>query len=165
MNTERPMSKRSPAKSRIGAAVAFVAAALLLAGCAHFQQPEKPRVNIAGISAKEIKPFEQVFAVDLRIMNPNERPLAVNGLVFTLEVNGQPFASGVSNEPFTIAPFASRIVTAEAITTLGSLLRQILQAQKSDLSVFTYRLSGHLHSETSPRRIPFDEQGEFRKSP
>jgi LEA14-like dessication related protein len=147
------------------AAGGVVAIALLLAGCAHFLQPvEKPRVNIAGISPKDIKLFEQVFTVDLRIMNPNDRPLSVNGLVFTLEVNGQPFASGVSNEAFTISPFGSRVVPAEAITTLGSLLRQILQAQKSDPASFTYRLSGHLHSESAPRRIPFDEQGEFKRS-
>jgi LEA14-like dessication related protein len=112
-----------------------------------------------------MKLFEQVFDMELRVMNPSDKELVINGLVFDLEVNGQPFARGVSNQGFTVGPFASHVLQVEAITTLANLLRQIVQAQKGEFSGFTYRLKGHFYSHSSTLRIPFDESGEFKQSP
>ncbi len=137
-----------------------------LAGCAHLLgTADNPRVNIASLTPKDMKLFEQVFVMELRVMNPGDKELVINGLAFTLEVNGQTFARGVSNESFTVGAFASHIVQVEAVTTLASLLRQIVQAQKEEFSGFTYRLKGYFQSAPSAVRIPFDETGEFKRSP
>ena len=139
---------------------------LLLAGCAHLLgTADNPHVNIASLTPKDMKLFEQIFVMELRVMNPGDKELAINGLAFNLEVNGQPFARGVSNESFTVGPFASHVVQVEAVTTLASLLRQIVQAQKEEFSGFTYHLKGYFHSGSSAFRIPFDETGEFKRSP
>jgi LEA14-like dessication related protein len=137
----------------------------LLAGCAHLGKADKPRVNIANITPKEVKLFEQVFDLELRVMNPSDKGLAINGLVFDLEVNGQPFASGVSNHRFTIEPFSSYVLQVEAVTTLGNMLRQVIKAQREEFSGLTYRLKGSFHSETATFKIPFDGTGEFKRSP
>ena len=138
----------------------------LLAGCAHLLgTADNPRVNIASLMPKDIKLFEQIFVMELRVMNPGDKELVINGLAFNLEVNGQPFARGVSNESFTVGPFASHVVQVEAIATLASLLGQIVQAQKGEFSGFTYHLKGYFHSGSSAFRIPFDEKGEFKPSP
>ncbi|MBP1719663.1 MAG: putative rane protein [Deltaproteobacteria bacterium] len=143
-----------------------LAGLFLLAGCAHlFGRAEAPKVNIANITPKEMKLFEQVFSMDLRVMNPTDKEIAIKGVVFDLEVNGQPFARGVSNQAITVAPFASQVLPVEAVTTLASLLRQIVQAQKEELTGFTYRLSGFFQTDSSAFRIPFDETGEFKRSP
>jgi LEA14-like dessication related protein len=138
----------------------------LLAGCAHLLgTADNPRVNIANLTPKDIKLFEQIFVVELRVMNPGDKELVINGLAFNLEVNGQPFARGVSNESFTVGPFASQVVQVEAITTLASLLSQIMRAQKGEFSGFTYHLKGYFHSGSAAFRIPFDEEREFKPSP
>ena len=138
----------------------------LLAGCTHLLgTADSPRVNIASLTPKDMKLFEQIFVMELRVMNPGDKELVINGLAFDLEVNGQPFARGVSNESFTVAPFASHVVQVEAVTTLASLLRQVVQAQKGEFSGFTYHLKGYFHSGSSGGRIPFDETGEFKPSP
>lgn len=143
-----------------------LAAFLFLTGCAHLlSKTEAPRVSIANIAPRDVKVFEQVFALELRVMNPADRKLTIRGLVFDLEVNGQPFARGVSSQTATVGPFESQLLQVEAVTTLASLLRQILQAQKEEFSGFTYRLSGYFQSDSPVFRIPFDETGEFRKSP
>ncbi|MBP1716382.1 MAG: Succinylglutamate desuccinylase/aspartoacylase (Modular protein), partial [Deltaproteobacteria bacterium] len=117
-------------KRRFSFLLLALAAVSFLAGCAHlFGRAEAPRVNIANIVPKEVKLFEQVFSLDLRVMNPTNREITIRGVVFDLEVNGQPFARGVSNLTTTIGPFASEILQVEAVTTLASLLRQIVQAQ------------------------------------
>ncbi len=138
----------------------------LLAGCAHLLgTADNPRVNIASLTPKDLKLFEQVFGMELRVMNPGDKELVIKGLSFNLEVNGQPFARGVSNESFTVGPFASHVVQVEAVTTLASLLGQIVQAQKGEFSGFTYHLKGYFYSGSSGFRIPFDETGEFKRSP
>jgi LEA14-like dessication related protein len=153
-------------KHRILIMTMGLATIFLSAGCAHFLgTADNPRVNIAGIAPKDMKLFEQVFDMELRVMNPSDKELVINGLVFDLEVNGQPFARGVSNQGFTVGPFASYVLQVEAITTLANLLRQIVQAQKGEFSGFTYRLKGYFHSQSSTFRVPFDESGEFKRSP
>jgi len=139
-------------------------AVFLLIACSHLPwRTDDLRVNIADITPKEMKLFEQIFAMELRIMNPTDKELVIKGMVFDLEVNGQPFARGVSNQGFTVGPFASHIVKVEAVTTLASLLKQVIQAQKEEFSGFTYRLKGFFEPESSSFRIPFDEQGEFKR--
>jgi LEA14-like dessication related protein len=160
------MGKETEMKQRFSFLVLTLAAVSFLPGCAHlWGRAEAPRVNIANIVPKDIKIFEQVFTLDLRIMNPTDKEIGIRGLVFELEVNGQPFARGVSNQAVTVGPFASQVLQAEAVTTLASLLRQILQAQKEEFTGLTYRLSGFLQTDSSAFRIPFEEMGEFKRSP
>jgi LEA14-like dessication related protein len=148
---------------RILIVIAAMATILGIAGCAHLLgTADSPRVNIASIVPKDMKLFEQVFDMELRVMNSGDKELVVKGLVFDLEVNGQPFARGVSNQGFTVEPFSTYVMQVEAVTTLANILRQIVQAQKGEFSGFTYRLKGYFHSETSTFRIPFDETGEFK---
>jgi LEA14-like dessication related protein len=153
-------------KPRFSLILLGLAAAFFLTGCAHlFWRAEGPRVNIASITPKDLKLFEQIFAMDLRVMNPTDKEIGIRGVVFDFEVNGQSFARGVSNQAITVGPFASQILQVEAVTTLASLLRQIVQAQKGEFPGFTYRLSGFFQTDSSASRIPFDETGEFKRSP
>jgi len=153
-------------KHRILTMIMALATIFFVAGCAHLLgTADTPRVNIASIAPKDMKLFEQVFDMELRVMNPSDKELVINGLVFDIEVNGQPFARGVSNQGFSVEPFASHVVQVEAVTTLANLLRQIVQAQKDEFSGFTYRLKGYFHSQSSTFRIQFDESGEFKRSP
>ena len=138
--------------------------AVLLAGCASlFWMGEKPRVDIVNITPKEMRLLEQTFLMELRIQNPTDADLEVNGLSFDLEINGQPFARGVSNESVRIERLSTKVVQVEAYTGLTSILRQLSEARKgSYASGFTYRLKGSVHTGAPAFRIPFDEKGEFK---
>jgi LEA14-like dessication related protein len=84
-------------KQRIFMMVRTFIPMFLLAGCAHLLgTADNPRVNIASLTPKDMKLFEQVFFMELRVMNPGDKELIINGLAFNLEVNGQTFARGVS---------------------------------------------------------------------
>ena len=144
-------------RRRIGLWVVLVS----MVGCATFQGMEPPRINIANVKAKEIKLFEQIFDLELRIQNPNERDLVVNGLTFSLESNDQPFATGVSNQEITIEHFSSKVIQVEAITSLTGILRQIASAQRSGLARVRYRIKGTLHTRSPGGKLPFDDSGEI----
>ena len=146
----------------IACALCLLTAFSGLAGCSGlFQTLERPRINIANITAQEVKLFEQVFDLELRIQNPNDLSLEINGLAFELEVNGKRFATGVSNQNVTVDRFSSAVIHVEAITTLWGFLRQIAEYQQTRTPHVTYRLKGSISSGSPNIKLPFDDGGEF----
>jgi len=138
--------------------------AVFVSGCASLMwMGEKPRVDIVNIIPTEMRLMEQTFMMELRIQNPTETDLVINGLFFDLEINGQPFARGVSNQSFKVERLSTKIVKMEAYTGLTSILRQLSELRKGNYDTgFRYRLKGGLYSGSPSIRIPFDETGEFK---
>jgi len=149
---------------RSAVAACLTILAVLVSGCASlFWMGEKPRVDIVNITPKEMRLLEQTFLMELRIQNPTDTDLDVNGLSFELEINGQPFARGVSNQRVTVERLSTKVIQVEAYTGLTSILRQLSGAGKGGYaSGFTYRLRGSMHAGAPAFRIPFDETGEFK---
>jgi LEA14-like dessication related protein len=149
-------------KKTILAAPAFLL--FLLAGCASLMWTgEKPNVDIVSIMPKEMRLLEQTFTMELRIQNPTDSELDINGMAFELEINGQPFAKGVSNQSVKVDRLSTKIVQVEAYTGFTSILRQLSEARKGGYaSGFKYRLKGSVYTGSPSIRIPFDEAGEFK---
>jgi LEA14-like dessication related protein len=137
---------------------------VLVSGCASlFWMGEKPNVEIVNIVPKEIRLLERTFLMELRIQNPSDTDLDINGMAFELEINGQPFAKGVSNQSVKVERLSTKIVQVEAYTGFTSLLRQLSEAKKGGYSSgFKYRLKGSVYAGSPSIRIPFDEAGEFK---
>jgi LEA14-like dessication related protein len=134
-----------------------------LSGCSGlFRTLERPRINIANITPREVKLFEQVFDLELRIQNPNDSPLEINGLAFELEINDKRFATGVSNQNIAVDRLSSAVIHVEAITTLWGVLRQIAEYQQTRTPRVTYRIKGSIYSGSPSVRLPFDDSGEFK---
>lgn len=131
-------------------------------GCAALHPGlERPRVNIAHVTPNEIKPFEQVFDLELRIQNRNDSELVINGLIFDLEINDKPLATGISNQTLTISRLCSDVIHAQATTSTWDMLRQILEAQRTGLARVKYRLRGKIFAVSPDVKFPFDETGEI----
>jgi len=139
-------------------AVAF--AALLVACAGLGARLESPRVAFVGLKPLEASFFEQRLEVRLRVQNPNDRNLPVDGLNVDVELAGEPFARGVSAREFTVpangeAEF-DMIVTANAATALI----RILGGDRQSREAIPYRLKGKLSTRLGfLRSIPFDETG------
>jgi len=141
-------------------ASAALAAPLLLAACAT-GDPVPPLVRLADLRLMESSVFEQRFEIDLRIGNPNDFALPLDGLTFDLEVNGEAFVRGFSDQRITIPRLGEGLVSVTASTTLIELVRQmLLLSQRGDL---TYRLSGLAYLQSFARRsVPYESEGTFR---
>lgn len=133
---------------------------LLLAGCAGLGNLEKPQVSLAGLALDDFNLFEQRFRVTLRVTNPNDRSVTVDGVDFDLALNGEHFASGIGRDQVTLPRLGDALVTLKMTTNLSSLWKQIrtLQSTKKPLA---YRMSGKLHAPWVPGGIPFDRKGEL----
>jgi LEA14-like dessication related protein len=132
----------------------------LLAACASLSL-EPPRINIANVTMKEMKLFEQVYDLELRIQNPNDSELDVTGLKFDLDINDRFFGSGVSDQRLTIGRLNSGVIRVETVTTLVGFARQVLGAATTGLTRVSYRITGTLFVGTPTSRLPFDDKGEM----
>jgi LEA14-like dessication related protein len=122
---------------------------------------EPPKIGIVNITPKDVAVFEQVFDVQLRIQNPNDQELGINGIRFDIELNDKEFGNGMSGQQVKVPRFGSEMVNVEVITSLGSFLRQVQELNKSGAGKLRYRLKGTAFV-VSPRsfKLPFDAKGE-----
>lgn len=137
--------------------------ALALASCSTMPRDfEAPRVHIVDMTAKEMAIFEQRFNIRLRIQNPNNADLSVNGLRFDIDLNEREFASGMSGQHVTVPRFGSEVVDVEVFTTLASFLRQIRELSGGAAQKVRYRLKGTVFVDSPGTfKAPFDEDGEI----
>jgi LEA14-like dessication related protein len=148
---------------RMAFCLCVLALGINLTGCAGlFQTMENPRINIANIAPKEIKLFEQVFDVELRIQNPNDSPLPINGLELELQINDKRFATGVSNQNVTVDRLSSAVIHVEAVTSLWGVLRQVAEIQNTRTPQVRYRIKGRIFSDSPSMRLSFDDSGEIK---
>jgi len=108
--------------TRRGVTAAGVA---LLAGCASGREAPAPEVALEGVEPLGGGLLAQRLAVRLRITNPRETDLTIDGLRARLAVNGRPLARGVSDARLTVPRLASRTLTLEATASALEVMRQV----------------------------------------
>src|SRR5574337_888078 len=136
---------------------------IFLAACATTPPGiEPPKISIANITPKDMTLFEQRFDVQLRIQNPNETELGVNGMRFEIELNEKEFATGMTAEKVVVPRFGSQVLNVEIITGISSFLRQFQQMNKTGTSKVRYRITGTAFVESPGRfKLPFDAKDEI----
>ncbi|MBK8325268.1 MAG: LEA type 2 family protein [Betaproteobacteria bacterium] len=139
-----------------------MAALLLVTACAALYGLKSPNVSVTAIEVRELRLLEQKFRVQVRVQNPNDVDIAVNGMSFELELNGKPFATGVSNQVVTVPRYGTGTVEVEVVSGVREVLRQFLDGKKEVPSRWPYRLRGQV-SLVQPYSltIPYDTTGEI----
>jgi LEA14-like dessication related protein len=140
--------------------VRAVLGALVVAGCSALPTNLKtPEVSFVSLRSMDASVFEQRLEVRMKVHNPNDVDLPVNGLEVDVELADEPFARGVSSRAFVVpaggeAEF-DMTVTANAAT---ALLKIAGADRKTD--AIDYRLKGTLSTKLGLlRTIPFEESG------
>ena len=153
---------------RVWARMVLSAVIISLSGCAGFgSRLESPRINVANIQVQEIKAFEAIFQIELRVINTNDIPLDVKGVNCDLELNGKRFASGVSNADKIIPPYGTDIVPITVYSSVLGMARGVLSMHGQEK--VKYGLNGRLrlggNSIMMPSSIPFKSSGELKLQP
>jgi LEA14-like dessication related protein len=164
----RHAKKRSMTRSmthsmkRATLALALVA----LAGCStgmFGRTAIAPEVRVADLELIEGGLFEQRFRVVLRVLNPNDFDLPLDGLRFALSLNERPFARGSTPHGVVIPRLADATVAVEATTSTFDIVRQLLNADSQE--AITYSLDGTAFMGGSPRELPFQQSGKLELMP
>lgn len=144
---------------------------LFAAGCASLSPSfEKPKVSLADIQVQEIKTLETAFLIQLRIMNPNDNPLDIQGLSCDVELDGRKFASGLQGAQQTIPAYGSILVPMEVYASVldmfSSVIGMIQSANQpnSQHKAMNYKLIGKVRVSSGgfSRNIPFESEGELK---
>lgn len=142
----------------------LIALSLFLSGC--FSLPNKldslkePQVSLAGLAIRDLNPLQPRFLVRLRVENPNDLEVNLDGGDVALALNGQPVASGISRSPLTLAKFGASQMEVELTADTLGVLQQILLLQSQPM--VDYEVSGHLNvlNWLGPwGRLPFGVKG------
>jgi LEA14-like dessication related protein len=140
-----------------------MAALLSAAGCAGLgTRLESPRVHISNIQAREVKPLEAVFQVELRVLNTNPVPITVKGVDCDLEINDEHFAAGVAGATTEIPAYGTAVIPMTVYSSVLDMVRGAFGVQREEK--LRYRIKGRLHVEGGflvPASVRFDSKGEL----
>jgi len=134
--------------------------AIALAGCAGLGRREPLRVSLAGLEPLSGAGMEARFLAKIRVQNPNDSPVAYDGLTVEIDLNGRSFASGVGDVQGEFPRFGESLVELPITVPGSSMVRQVLGFITGDRTKATYRVRGFFHSGTFGR-VPFDSSGEI----
>jgi LEA14-like dessication related protein len=144
------------------AAMLFLASAL--AACSAIAPKlEAPHLSIVNVELLSGTVWEQRLRVHLRVENPNDRPLPVAALLYTIEVAGQELAHGAANDSFVVpANGESEFATDVTANVAGALVAILGRGGGSNQSI-DYRVTGKVTlSGGFVRSIPFEHSGTFK---
>ncbi len=140
----------------------FLIVSLLLSACVGLLGlAQKPEVSLSGLRVLQVGVFEQRFALKLRIQNPNDVELPINGLSFDIQLNGQPFAHGQSDKAIIVPRYGEALLDVAATSTLGSALKQLRELQSTGRDRIDYRLQGRLQLQ-GMGSLPFERRGDLQ---
>ena len=138
----------------------------LLTACASIKPySEAPRVSLASIEPKDMTLLEQRYGLRLRIMNPNDAALPIEGLSYALEINDREFAYGVSRQAVEIPSFGEALLDVEVVSNLLNVMQQLQRMSGESRDSLSYRLTGKISLANSPASVPFDYSGELSYLP
>ncbi len=124
-----------------------------------------PKIGLSDIRMIKSNGFEQDVELDLRLGNPNNFDIALEGLTFTLDVNESYFAEGRSSASVTLPRLGDAEVPVTATTTIVDVVRQILLLGRA--KSIDYRIEGFAYVATGfgTRRVPFETEGSLKLLP
>lgn len=126
-------------RRRLSALLLAASLGVAVAGCASLDG-EALRVSLAGIGIVDSTLFEQRYTLTIRLQNPSEREVRIDGLAYDLIVNGRLFARGVSDRTVVVPRFGEQTIDVTAVGTTGAIIRQALDiGQRTRVD---YRLVG-----------------------
>jgi LEA14-like dessication related protein len=132
----------------------------LLVGCASLLGDfEKPQVQLVSFKPMSAEGIEQRFAIRLRILNPNNNHLNIQGMAYHLSLNGYKVVSGVSNDIPDIAAYDEGMVTLYASTNLISGGRFIFDMLQGNSDEIAYELETKIDVGTFMPTIKIVESG------
>jgi LEA14-like dessication related protein len=126
-------------------------------GCAGLGRTlEPPRIRLAHVDVKEIKAFESVFEIQLRVFNTNDVAIEVKGIDCDVTVNEKKFATGVAKIEREIPAFGTNTFPITVYSSLVDLVRGAVGLRQEEKLKF--KVAGHVRLGGGlfvPSMVPF----------
>jgi LEA14-like dessication related protein len=138
--------------------------ALLLSACSALAPKfETPKLSIVNVEVLKTDIFEQRLKVRLRVQNPNDRELPVQGITYRMEVAGEDFAQGASAAAFNVPAFGEAEFDMNVTANMAGTLVRMLTKGGAERDQLDYKMIGKVSlSKGFLRSIPFEEKGSIK---
>lgn len=136
-------SLRYRASGRLGVDTPLGVVALPLSHSGGIEVPKLPRVEITDLSAPRVDASGVHLSLGLKLHNPNDFPIALNGLAWKLNVDKTSLASG-SATAGTLSKNGSRTLRIPMQVGLGNAVQQLLSGKASQVSLTSSFKSGKM---------------------
>jgi LEA14-like dessication related protein len=136
----------------------------LLGACSLVPKFEKPTLELVSLKLADGNLLSQRFNARLKVYNPNDRALPVNGLRYTVEIDGKAFGKGESTRAFTVPARgeAEFDMTLDA-NLAGAVAAVLSRRERAKGRELEYRLVGTVSIDLPlMRSLEFDQVGTFR---
>lgn len=149
---------------------AAFALAATLSGCAglpnlgNLSSLKEPKISLAGLALKDMNFMEPTFLVKLKVDNPNDLNLSLDGADAALALNGQKIATGISRSPLTLNSHGTSNLNLEVKANALRAVQQIMQLGSGQ--PVNYGISGNLNILNwlgGLGKIPFNLKGSVDK--
>jgi LEA14-like dessication related protein len=141
---------------------ALLAVAAALGGCASMNH-DPVQVQVVDVESIEGEGMEARFLCKLRVQNPNDSPIAYDGIYLDLQVRGSSFATGVSDETGTVPRFGEVVVSVPVTVSAFRVARQAIgmfMASAAERTHVQYELKGKI-SGPGFSTVRFESKGEL----
>jgi LEA14-like dessication related protein len=125
---------------------------------------KSPQLTVVNVQLLRSDILSQRFRVRMRVMNPNDRKLAVAGIDYRLQVEGENFANGTSAASFVVPALGQTEFDMTMNSNMAATVFKLLgQKDRTMADPIAYRIAGKVSlSEGLLRSVPFDQKGTFR---
>jgi len=133
-----------------------------LSGCAlNYRHLDPPTAQLLGVSAENLQEDMSLGVIALlRLDNPNDVALPVEGGQVDVTLNGQPMATGTLNEGFELPAHGSANVELPINVDLMQAITLGLNVMNSNQNPVDWQLKGHIDLGVRYLgRVYFDESG------
>ena len=134
---------------------------LAFSGCAVLSPDfEEPKVVLDSLEMLPTNGINQRFKIGLRMTNPNDKPLKIKGISYTVALNGYDLLDGVGNNIPEVAPYSEVLFDVEASTNMFETLRFInnFMGGKSQ-GELNYRLQADIAVDGWFKKVAVEESG------
>ena len=141
--------------------VPLLLVAVALSGCALFvPKLQTPRLAIVDIEVVKANFLEQQLRLRMRVENPNDRSLPIQGLSYTVYLSGQEFASGVSDASFVVPALGTAEFNMDVTANAAGAIFAVFSKPRGQ--GIDYHMKGRVElSHGWLRSIPFQQSGTF----
>jgi LEA14-like dessication related protein len=117
----------------------------LFSACAVMPGSDPVQVQVVGVDPLPGEGLELRFLCKLRVQNPNDTPIAYDGIYLELQVRGSTFATGVSDASGVVPRYGEVVLSVPIATSALHFARQAIGFFVSgDRSRIDYVLKGKI---------------------
>jgi LEA14-like dessication related protein len=141
--------------------LALAALPLLVAGCVTQEEALDPTISLANVKLERVGLLRQDLLFELRVGNPNNFDIPIEGLALQVDIDGALVAEGFSNERTSIPRLAEVSIPVHASADTTTLLERLFAL--GDRPELRYRMHGFVYVPglTGSRRMPYDRVGQL----